>query len=196
MDRGSDTGNLSEPASVARARCPKWDSRSRALPWCSVGVEGIIAGALAVIGTLLGSVVAHRYQDKAARRAETSQQRRLQQQRLFDGCAEFIALAEDYRRAQYDRWTRWHTEPEGQAARETRADSYRLYVETRASACRLKLASSRPDVQQLADRAIQVLELTSFIIRTDDRDDMLRRGQAAQVACDGFVAAANSVLHG
>jgi hypothetical protein len=41
-----------------------------------------------------------------------------------------------------------------------------------------------------------VLELTSVIIRTDDRADMLQRGSAAQAACDAFVTDANAVLHG
>ncbi|QXE38784.1 transposase [Streptomyces sp. GMY02] len=38
--------------------------------------------------------------------------------------------------------------------------------------------------------------LTSTIIRTDDKAEMLQRGSAAQAACDTFVARANAVLHG
>ncbi|MER6153911.1 hypothetical protein [Streptomyces hirsutus] len=159
-------------------------------------MEGIIAGALAVIGTLLGSVIAHHYQERSACRAEARAQTHLQQQRLLDTCADFIALAEDYRRAQYDRWSRWDTDPTGEAAAAARAESYRLYVETRSSACRLKLISSQADVRQLADQASTVLELTSAIIRTDDRADMLQRGRTAQEACDAFVGRANAVLHG
>ncbi|MFJ1847435.1 hypothetical protein [Streptomyces sp. NPDC088146] len=50
-------------------------------------------------------------------------------------------------------------------------------------------------MQQLADQANMVLELTSAIIRTNDRVDMLKRGERAQEACDAFVAKANAVLH-
>ncbi|WP_052489380.1 hypothetical protein [Streptomyces sp. 150FB] len=159
-------------------------------------MEGIVAGALAVIGTLLGSVIAHHYQERSASRAEARAHTHLQQQRLFDNCAGFIALVEDYRRAQYDRWSRWDTDPTGEEAATARAESYRLYVETRSSASRLKLISSQADVQQLADQGTTVLELTSAIIRTDDRTDMLQRGRTAQEACDAFVARANAVLHG
>ncbi|WP_328665206.1 hypothetical protein [Streptomyces sp. NBC_00328] len=159
-------------------------------------MEGIIAGAIAVVGTLLGSVIAHHYQEKSARRAETRARSEQRQQRLFDSCAAFIALAEDYRRAQYDRWSRWDADPGSEDAAAARAESYRLYVETRSSASRLKLISGQGDVQQLADQADTVLELTSAIIRTDDKTEMLQHGSAAQAACDAFVARANAVLHG
>ncbi|MEU6805788.1 hypothetical protein [Streptomyces neyagawaensis] len=159
-------------------------------------MEGIIAGALAVIGTLLGSVIAHHYQERSACRAEARSHTLLQQQRLLDNCAGFIALAEDYRRAQYDRWVGWDTDSTSEDAAAARADSYRLYVETRSSAYRLKLISSQADVQQLAEQANTVLELTSAIIRTEDRAEMLQRGRTAQEACDAFVDRANVVLHG
>ncbi|MDX3239633.1 hypothetical protein PV392_28885 [Streptomyces sp. ME03-5709C] len=159
-------------------------------------MEGIVAGALAVVGTLLGSVTAHRYQEKAARRAEAYTYSRQQKERLLDNCAAFIALAEDYRRAQYDRWSRWDADPASGETAAARAEAYRLYVETRASASRLKLISGREDVQQLAEQARLVLELTIVIIRTDDKADMLRRGGVAQAACDAFVTRANRVLHG
>lgn len=105
-------------------------------------MEGIIAGAVAVIGTLLGPVIAHDYQERSVSRAEARAHTHLQQQRLFDNCADFIALAEDYRRAQYDRWSRWDTDPTGEEAATARAESYRLYVETRSSAARLTPATS------------------------------------------------------
>ncbi|MFD9541397.1 hypothetical protein [Streptomyces sp. NPDC060022] len=120
----------------------------------------------------------------------------MQQERLFDSCAGFIALAEDYRRAQFDRWSNWDIDPLSEAAAAARADAYRLYVETRSSASRLKLISSQGSVPQLADQANTVLELTSAIIRTDDRVEMLQRGSAAQEACDTFVAKANAAIHG
>ncbi|MCZ0983144.1 hypothetical protein O1L60_40500 [Streptomyces diastatochromogenes] len=133
-------------------------------------MEGIIAGALAVVGTLLGSVIAHHYQERSARQAEA--------------------------RAQYDQWSSQNADPLSEEAAAARAESYRLYVETRSSASRLKLISSQTAVQRLAEQADSVLELTSAIIRTDDRAEMLRRGSTAQQACDAFVARANAALHG
>ncbi|MFH8625962.1 hypothetical protein ACH4A8_29430 [Streptomyces vietnamensis] len=144
----------------------------------------------------MGSVIAHHYQERSARRAEARAHSHLQQERLFDNCAAFVALAEDYRRAQYDRWSSRDANPLSEEAAAARAESYRLYVETRSSASRLRLISSQAAVQQLAEQANSVLELTSAIIRTDDRADMLQRGSAAQQACDAFVARANAALHG
>jgi hypothetical protein len=104
-------------------------------------VSGIIAAAIAVIGTLLGAVVAHRYQQRTAALSAANVGRERDHQRLLDACADFIALAEDYRRAQYDRWTSQHRDAESEAALSARAESYRLYAEVRSSIFRLHLVA-------------------------------------------------------
>ncbi|MEV6956001.1 hypothetical protein [Streptomyces sp. NPDC051183] len=104
-------------------------------------MSGIIAAAVAVLGTLLGAVIAHRYQLKTVTLSAAHADRERNHQRLLDACAGFIGLAEDYRRAQYDRWTSQHTAAESEAALAARAESYRLYVEVRSSAFRLRLVA-------------------------------------------------------
>ncbi|MGW6564818.1 hypothetical protein [Streptomyces sp. NPDC054975] len=129
----------------------------RALPDDGLGVvSGIIAAAIAVMGTLLGAVVAHRYQEKIAARSAARADRERSHQRLLDACADFIALAEEYRRAQYDRWTSQHAAPDSEAALTARAESYRLYVEIRSSVFRLRLVALGPQAQQLVERAAEI----------------------------------------
>jgi hypothetical protein len=155
-----------------------------------IDVSGVIAAAIAVIGTLFGAVVAHRYQEKIAARAD----RERGHQRLFDACADFIALAEDYRRAQYDRWTSQHAVPDSEAALATRAESYRLYVEVRSSVFRLRLVTLSPQAQRLAEQAAEIQVKTREIFFATDKADMLARGEVAEHACEAFVARAREVL--
>ncbi|MFJ8165510.1 hypothetical protein ACIRBY_31980 [Streptomyces sp. NPDC096136] len=159
-----------------------------------VAVSGIIAAAIAVLGTLLGAVVAHRYQEKTAARAAARADQERSHQRLLDACADFIALAEDYRRAQYDRWTSHQAVPDSEAALAARAESYRLHVEVRSSLYRLRLVAVGPHAQRLAEQATEIQVKTREIIFTSDREDMLTRGEVAEQACEAFVARAKEVL--
>ncbi|MFF5767683.1 hypothetical protein ACWD5B_02105 [Streptomyces tanashiensis] len=173
------------------------DSRPTGDPYpddALVAVSGIVAAAIAVLGTLLGAVVAHRYQEKIAARSAARSDRERSHQRLLDACADFIALAEDYRRAQYDRWTSQHTAPESEAALNARAESYRLYVALRSSVFRLRLVAVGPPAQRLAQRAAEIQVRTREIFFAADRADMLARGEAVERSCDAFAVCANEVL--
>ncbi|WP_406588586.1 hypothetical protein [Streptomyces sp. NBUL23] len=157
-------------------------------------MSGVIAAAIAVIGTLFGAVVAHRYQEKIAARSAARADRERGHQRLLDACADFIALAEDYRRAQYDRWTSHHAVPDSEAALVTRADSYRLHVEVRSSVFRLRLVALSPQAQGLVEQAAELQETTREIFFATDKADMLARGEVAEHACEAFAVRAREVL--
>ncbi|MEU3605475.1 hypothetical protein AB0E83_08450 [Streptomyces sp. NPDC035033] len=157
-------------------------------------MSGIIAAAIAVMGTLLGAVVAHRYQEKTALRSADRARQERSHQRLLDACAGFVALAEDYRRAQYDRWTSWHAAPDSEAAGTARAESHRLYVEVRSSIFRLRLVTPDPQERQLVDQAAEIQKKTREIFFAADKADMLARGEAAERACEAFALHAAEVL--
>ncbi|GGV96930.1 hypothetical protein GCM10015535_67270 [Streptomyces gelaticus] len=158
-------------------------------------MSGIIAAAIAVIGTLLGAVVAHRYQQRTAALSAANADRERDHQRLLDACADFIALAEDYRRAQYDRWTSQHRDAESEAALSARAESYQLYAEVRSSIYRLHLVAVSQQMRYLAEQAANIQTETREIFLATDRTDMLRRGEIAERSCEAFVIRAREVLH-
>ncbi|MFB7260604.1 hypothetical protein ACFCXH_00310 [Streptomyces nojiriensis] len=157
-------------------------------------MSGIISAAIAVIGTLLGAVVAHRYQEKIASRSAARADRERSHQRLLDACADFIALAEDYRQAQYGRWTSMHATPDSEVMLTARAESYRLYAEVRSSVHRLRLIAIGPQAQQLAEQAAEIQVKTREIFFAADKPDMLARGEAAEHACEAFAVHAKEVL--
>ncbi|MFI8823962.1 hypothetical protein [Streptomyces sp. NPDC053431] len=154
----------------------------------------LFASALAVVGTLLGAAVAHRYQEKSTVRSAARADREQNHQRLLDACADFLALAEDYRRAQYDRWTSQQSGTSSEAALEARAESYRLYVELRSRVFRLRLVAHGPQVQRLAEQAAAIQVMTREIFFAADKDDMLTRGEVAERACEAFAVRAAEVL--
>jgi hypothetical protein len=158
-------------------------------------MEGIAASALAVAGTLLGAVMVHVFQE----RSRTRQDRRAREERierlLLQGCAEFISLAEDYRRAQYDRWVWWREDPESERTIAARAEAYRLKGEVRGAYYRLRLMSPVPDQEGLAELAEKVLSLTQRLPFTPDRQELHQRGEAAREACEAFIVCARAVLH-
>ncbi|MFJ8210595.1 hypothetical protein [Streptomyces sp. NPDC096033] len=157
-------------------------------------MSGIIAAAIAVIGTLLGAVIAHRYQEQSTARAAARADREREHRRLLEACADFVGVAEDYRRAQYDRWTSQHTAADSEAALSARAESYRLYVELRSSLFRLRLVASGALAQRLAEQAAEIQVRTREIFFAVDRADMLARGEVAEHACEAFVVRAQEVL--
>ncbi|MFD5417555.1 hypothetical protein ACFWJT_05950 [Streptomyces sp. NPDC127069] len=53
----------------------------------------IIAAAIAVIGTLLGAVVAHRYQEKSSARAAARADREREHRHLLEACADFVGVS-------------------------------------------------------------------------------------------------------
>ncbi|MEV6162265.1 hypothetical protein AB0L71_10090 [Streptomyces sp. NPDC052052] len=172
-----------------------WRSIRRMLPGGGlVVVSGIIASAIAVVGTLLGVVVAHRYQEKVAARSAARAIRERSHQRLLDACADFLALAEDYRQAQYDRWTSQRSGPESEAALAARAESFRLYAEVRSSVFRLHLVAPRPVAQHLAEQAAVIQGKTREIFYAADKADMLARGEGVELACEAFAVRAREVL--
>ncbi|MFG2332717.1 hypothetical protein ACGFMM_24225 [Streptomyces sp. NPDC048604] len=180
-------------------------ARGRFALWRVLGVDdglglvsGIIAAAIAVLGTLLGVVVTHLYQERTAARSAARADRERKAQRLLDACADFIALAEDYRRAQYDRWTSAQATSgsgaETEAGLAARAESFRLYVEVRGSVFRLRLVALDSPGQRLAELAAEIQVMTREIFFARDKPDMLARGARAEHACEAFVVRAREVL--
>ncbi|HSV64416.1 MAG TPA: hypothetical protein VLJ59_00725 [Mycobacteriales bacterium] len=83
----------------------------------------VMLAVLAVVGTLLGSIVASVFQQRGAERAERfarSERRRQEQLDIYSG---FAGTAAQYRRVERDRWHRHREDPaeRGTGPREPRA---------------------------------------------------------------------------
>ncbi|MFE6861681.1 hypothetical protein [Nocardia sp. NPDC057668] len=115
----------------------------------------MVTALIAVAGTLLGSIVTHVFQRMTADR--TTRQNfadRLRQDRLSAYNA-FAASAIEYRHHQIERWHRLRQNPDTEVT--ARSESYSKKVELRSELVRVKLLTSDPRIQDLADHAIEAI---------------------------------------
>jgi len=89
-------------------------------------MDGAITAIIAVLGTLLGSIMTYVFQRKSSERAErfsTQQQLRAERMAVY---SDFGGALAEARRGQYDWWNRRNEAPDGPDCFAARAEAYRL----------------------------------------------------------------------
>ncbi|MFI1160372.1 hypothetical protein [Streptomyces sioyaensis] len=145
----------------------------------------IWTSVVAVVGTLLGSVITHVFQRLASRRSELfSRSEALRQDRIAVYSA-FAAAVEDYRHGQASRWYRKREDPDGEAFMAARDEAHRLRTVTRQALYRVKLLTDDRAVILAAERAHQC---TWDVSNAQDQADRDARDAQARLAIEGFVS--------
>ncbi|WP_328665169.1 hypothetical protein [Streptomyces sp. NBC_00328] len=145
------------------------------------------AALIAVLGTLLGSVVTHYFQERAAvRSAELARAEQLRQERIST-YSEFAGVLFGYRRSQNTRWILAREDPPAPAAEEARFASYESRVAARQALVRVQLVCDDTRLRQLADTAF---ELANCLHESSDEPERHRRSQDCKAALNAFVEAA------
>ncbi|MET9799928.1 hypothetical protein [Streptomyces sp. NPDC006368] len=138
---------------------------------------------IAVIGTLLGAVVTHFFQGRAAQRtAALARAEQLRQERIATYSA-FAGAVVEYRRAQNARWYRRN----GSRAEEARMESYERRAAARQALVRVQLVCADPETVQ---RARDTFELTHCMHEAGDEAERERRSERAVEALTAFIEAA------
>ncbi|MEU7277832.1 hypothetical protein AB0A69_03395 [Streptomyces sp. NPDC045431] len=138
---------------------------------------------IAVIGTLLGAVVTHFFQGRAAQRtAALARAEQLRQERIATYSA-FADAVVEYRRAQNARWYRRN----GSHAESTRLESYDRRATARQALVRVQLVCDDPAIVRLAE---ETFEVTNCMHEARDEADRDRRSQQAVEALTAFIEAA------
>ncbi|MBT2438724.1 hypothetical protein J7E93_00995 [Streptomyces sp. ISL-36] len=138
---------------------------------------------IAVLGTLLGSVVTHFFQGRAAERtAALTRAEQLRQERISTYSA-FAEAVVEYRRAQNARWYR----RSGRLAEQFREESYIQRTTARAALVRVQLVCSDRGVVELAQ---ETFEVTNCMHEAADEVDRDRRSARAVEALAAFIEAA------
>lgn len=142
---------------------------------------------VAVVGTLLGSVITHAFQRLASRRGEVfARSEALRQERIVTYSA-FAAAMEDYRHGQAERWYRMMEDPDGDAFVAARDEAHRLRTAARQALYRVRLLTEDPEVVQAAERAYFH---TWDVSRAADGPDRDARDADARRAIEAFVSRA------
>ncbi|MCX3062993.1 hypothetical protein [Streptomyces beihaiensis] len=142
---------------------------------------------IAVLGTLLGSVVTYWFQGRAAvQAAELARAEQLRQERIAAYSA-FGGMLFDFRRSQNDRWFRARESPGSAEAEASRFASYEARIAARQALVRVQLVCADPRLRGLAERAF---EWTNCLHEATDAADRERRAQRSKDALAAFVEAA------
>ncbi len=144
-----------------------------------------------MLGTLLGTTVAHHYQRKSTRlAAEIERAERLRQERL-DAYAAYGGALMDYRRGVMDRWyAEWDNHPEDDRL-SLRRKSYELRTAAQEAMFRVELLT---DSQALVDKARAALTEVETMYEKRDRKAFAERRASSKAAIYAFVTASRSAL--
>jgi hypothetical protein len=154
-------------------------------------MEAIWTSVVAVVGTLLGSVITHTFQRLASRRSELfTQSEALRQERIATYSA-FAAAVEEYRRGQADRWYRKQEDPDGEAFITARDEAHRLRTVARQALYRVKLLTDHGEVILAAEQAYQCTREMSNAL---DQADWDTRDAQAKRAIEAFVSHASPLV--
>ncbi|MER5768457.1 hypothetical protein [Streptomyces sp. NPDC001985] len=142
---------------------------------------------IAVIGTLLGSVITHVFQSRTTERvAALTRAEQLRQDRIAAYSA-FAGALVDYRRGQNDRWHRALDAPGSPAAEEARIGSYQLRSSAHQALVRVQLVCDDAQTLELASAAFEV---TNCMHEAPDEDDRSQRSEQARETLSEFIEAA------
>ncbi|MFF4838378.1 hypothetical protein [Streptomyces sp. NPDC001315] len=82
--------------------------------WSTPVVQAVLTGLVAVLGTIVGSVVTYIFQRKTAERSERFARDEWLLQQRMDTYSAFSEVLMDFRGAQYNRWYRLRDDPNGE----------------------------------------------------------------------------------
>ena len=154
-------------------------------------MEAVAASVIAVVGTLLGAGVTHRFQLRAVARNERFlRDEKLRQERMDAYCAYAGALV-NYRRALVHRWFREQEGAPAEELAEKQLQGYALRSVAQEALFRVQMLS--PD-EELVAQAWQAFREIEQIHKTADRTVLNERRDSTQALITHFVTDAKGTL--
>ncbi|MBB0242987.1 hypothetical protein FNQ90_02405 [Streptomyces alkaliphilus] len=154
-------------------------------------MEAIWTSVVAVAGTLLGVMITHHFQRRAAVRGEEFTRSEALRRERIDCYSAFAGAAEEYRRGQADRWYGKRRDPEGPEYTAARDRAHHLRTAARQALYRVKLLTTDAEVLLAADRAyVNTREIST----AGEEDEHRRRDQEAREAIEAFVTRASPLV--
>jgi hypothetical protein len=146
---------------------------------------------VAVLGTLLGSVVTYAFQRAASRRDEVFTRSESLRRERMAAYGAFAVAAEEYRRGQAERWYRRQENAEGEEFVVARDEAHRLRTVVRQAVYQVKLLTDDGDVVLAAERAY---EDTRDVSRARDQADWAAQDARSRLAIESFVSRASPLV--
>jgi hypothetical protein len=150
-------------------------------------MEALWTSAVAVIGTLLGGVLTHAFQQRAARETQRFSRTESLRQERIDAYSAYAGALEGLRKVQGDRWHRGKEDPDGDQFKEALLESHRQRASARQALFRVKLVAGDRIVIAAADRAFEATRNTTKARDEDQWNELLA---GARTAIEAFVETA------
>ncbi|WP_438293308.1 hypothetical protein [Streptomyces sp. HUAS TT7] len=147
-------------------------------------MEALWTSAVAVVGTLLGGVVTHVLQGRAARQSELFTRGESLRQERIAAYSSFASAVEDFRRGQADRWYRKQEDPDGEAHVVASAEAHRLRAVARQALYRVKLLAGDRGLVDAGEHALQCTRDVSNALDPEQRGQL---DDAAKAAIEQFI---------
>lgn len=147
-------------------------------------MESLIAAAIAILGTLAGSVVNHLLQSRSANRSQAfARAERLREQRLA-AYGDFAKVIMEYRRAEFARWDCANQQQPDLARQEARTESYRVRGDAWHAMFRVGFLSDDP---RLVEAAAALVGSTAELHDAVTEEDLRARGAQVREELRRFV---------
>jgi hypothetical protein len=151
-------------------------------------MEAVLPALVAVVGTLLGSVITYRFQQNSFERAEKRSNKKQFRSERISLYSDFAGAIFEFRRAQSDWWISRRHHPEDPRTHEARLEAYRFRGVAHHELFRVQLITAN---EELVSRAKNVYDLTTLIIRSDATAEQNTRSREALDALESFIALAS-----
>ncbi|MFF3845811.1 hypothetical protein [Streptomyces sp. NPDC002328] len=154
-------------------------------------MEAVAASVIAVLGTLLGAGLTHRFQSRSVERTERfTRDERLRQERM-DAYGAYAGALVNYRRILVHRWFREHEGASAEEVTEVRVEGYTLRSVAQEALFRVQMLA--PD-DALVERGRDVLTQIDLLVKAEDRPALDRRRDITRSLVTEFVTAARDTL--
>jgi hypothetical protein len=152
-------------------------------------MQGAITAVVAVVGTLLGSVVTYLFQRRTSDRAEKfSFQQQLRSERVVV-YSDFARAVTESRRGQDNWWFRRNEDPDDHTAFAAQMEAYDLGSRAQHALFRVQLVA---DSQELVEAARHARQVTAEMHQASTQAELAARADAAVEALEHFIALASS----
>lgn len=121
-------------------------------------MEVVIAGVIAVLGTLLGSLTTHVFQQRTIARSEQFARGEQLRQERIDTYSAFGGALANYRRGKMDHWFAQHVHSATTDLADMRRESQRLRALALEAYFRVQLLTDAPEVVEAARQALRAID--------------------------------------
>jgi hypothetical protein len=155
-------------------------------------MSGLTPSIVAIVGTLAGVAITHLFAERSRERERREKVRETSRQERLAAYTEFVAVANEFRRLQRDRWHR-RVDSDEETAERARHDAYRHRALGRSALARIEFTARQSTDDRIVTAARRALEETEKMHAVDGRDELNAQGEAAREALDTFVEIASTV---